>query len=485
MSDILVLLLTKTVLKTKYVRKNDNMSASSAYQLFHNGVLALARAERQGMRINMEYCEEMSDTLTKKIEVLEKEFYQSKFYRHWEKVKQGKPNIHSGQQLGHFIYNIKKIEPAKFTETGKGSTDEKALENLNLPELKPLLRIRKLAKIRDTYLKAFIREQVNGVLHPSFNLHTVRTFRSSSQNPNFQNIPKRDKEAMDICRKAIYPRAGHQLMEVDFGSLEVRIAACYHHDPTMMKYIKDKRTDMHGDMAEQIFCIDKINKKIPEHAVLRAAAKNGFVFPQFYGDYFKNNALSMGGDWCGLPDGKWKPEQGILLPDGTTIAKHMINNGIKSMDHFIDHIKEIENHFWNVRFPVYRDWKEEWWKSYQKKGYITMFTGFRCSGIMGKNDAINYPIQGAAFHCLLWCFNRLDQLIREDGLKTRLIGQIHDAIVLDVHPNELNLIKHMVKEVTTCELPAHWTWINVPLEIEADLAGVDKSWAEMEFLELS
>ena len=458
--------------------------SEKAYKLFHDGTLALARAERQGMGIDMDYCESMSQTLTDKITKLEEEFFSSKFYRHWEKTKQGKPNIYSNAQLGHFLYNVKKIEPVKFTETGKGSTDEKALENLNLPEIKPLLRIRKLMKIRDTYLKSFMREQVNGILHPSFNLHTVRTFRSSSQNPNFQNIPKRDKEAMEICRRAIYPRPGHQLMEVDFGSLEVRIAACYHQDPTMLKYIEDKSTDMHGDMAEQIFMVDKINKKIPEHATLRAAAKNGFVFPQFYGDYYKNNALSMAGDWGGLPDGRWKPGQGMVMPGDETLGGHLIDCGIKSMSDFIEHIKGIEDHFWNERFPVYRDWKEKWWKEYQKKGYISMLTGFRCSGLMGKNDAINYPVQGAAFHCLLWSFIRLDQLIMEQGLNTRLIGQIHDAVVLDVDPKELTIVKHMVKDVTTRELPENWKWINVPLEVDADIAGVDKSWADMEFLKL-
>ena len=129
---------------------------------------------------------------------------------------------------------------------------------MGIPELDNLLRIRKLKKVRDTYLEGFLREQVNGYIHPFFNLHLVRTYRSSSDHPNFQNIPKRDKEAMNIVRRAIFPRPGHQLLELDYSGLEVRIAACYHKDKTMLRYIGDPHSDMHGDMAKQIFIIDDL-----------------------------------------------------------------------------------------------------------------------------------------------------------------------------------------------------------------------------------
>lgn len=449
-----------------------------AYLLLHKGSQAFARAEQQGMRIDMDYAEKKSKQLAKKIQLLEDKFRRTKLYKHWDRTTRGKPNINSNAQLSYFLYNTKKIKPAKFTITGKGSTDEDALKQLNIPEINILLKARKLKKIKDTYLQAFIREQVNGYIHPFYNLHTVRTYRSSSDKPNFQNIPKRDKEAMRICRKAIYPRPGYQLFAADFGSLEVRIAACYHQDPTMLKYIKDPTTDMHGDMAKQIFKISNFNKEIPEHGVIRAAVKNGFVFPQFYGDYYKNNALSMACEWGELPERKWKSGQGILLNEGT-LSDHMIANGIKSIDQFIEHVKDIEHDFWYNRFPIYRKWKEKWWKNYQRTGRIELLTGFTCSGILGKNDAINWPVQGAAFHCLLWSFIRLDEIMRAKGWKSRLIGQIHDEIIFDVHPDELYEVALNVKLVTTGDLPRAWGWINVPLEVEAEVAGIDESWADM------
>lgn len=451
-------------------------NTEAAYRLFHDGTLALARAEQQGMRIDLEYCEKKERHLTRKIHRLEQNFINSKFYRRWAGSMRARPNINSNPQLAYFLYEIEKIPPIKITATGKGATDEEALEKLNLPELNDILEIRKLKKIRDTYLKGFVREQINGQIHPSFNLHTVRTFRSSSDRPNFQNIPKRDKEAKRMIRKAIYPRRGHQLMEIDFGSLEVRIAACYHHDPTMMAYIRDPSTDMHGDMAKQIFKIKDFDKKLPEHALLRGAVKNGFVFPQFYGDYYKNCALYIASNtWCRLPEGRWRKGQGVSMPGGKTISDHLIRQGIKSTDDFVNHIRKIEQDFWGTRFPVYAEWKEEWWREYLKTGSINMLTGFTCYGVMGKNDCINYPVQGSAFHCLLWGFIELDRYFEKNNFKTRLIGQIHDAVIFDVHPDELEKVIEVSRHILIEKLPENWKWICVPLEVEAEVGNVDES----------
>jgi len=282
---------------------------------------------------------------------------------------------------------------------------------------------------------------------------------------------------MEITRKAIFPKPGHQLLEIDYSGVEVRISECYHHDPVMRKYIEDPSSDMHGDMACQIFVLDKLDKSIPSHKMMRQAAKNGFVFPQFYGDYYVNCAENIACKWCGLPKGKWKKGEGIEH-DGGHISDHLIANKLDSFDKFTDHIKKIEDDFWNRRFKVYNRWKDKWWEGYQKNGYVSMYTGFRCSGIMRRNECINIPIQGSAFHCLLWSFIQVDKISREQNWKSRLIGQIHDAMVLDVHPDELDMVASTVHRITCEDLPKHWTWINVPLEVEAEVCPVDCSWNE-------
>lgn len=451
-----------------------------AYQLFHDGVQAFARAERAGMRIDMDYCNQVNSELETQIRELETAFYDTKFFRRWQHSSKSKVNIDSGTQLGHYLYKVLKLTPPTTTDSGKGSADEESLNLLGIPELNDLLKIRKLKKAKSTYLEAFMREQVNGWIHPSFNLHLVTTFRSSSDSPNFQNLPKRDKEIMKLVRSAIFPRSGHQLMEIDTSGMEVRIAACYHQDPVMLKYINDPTTDMHGDMAAQIFCIRNFDRhNNTYHKYLRSAAKNGFVFPEFYGDYYVNCAKNLAVKWCQLPESTWKKGQGVKVSENETISDVLIAAGIKSFKDFIDHVRKVENDFWQNRFKRYQRWKERWYKDYQKNGYVDMYTGFRCSGLMSRNDCINYPVQGAAFHCLLWAFIETDKLCRAEKLRTRLVGQIHDSLVLDVHPDEVDYIVYSVKKIFSEKLREVWKWIIVPIEVEVDLAPVDGSWAEM------
>lgn len=451
-------------------------NTADAYKLMHDGILALARAERQGIRVDAEYCERKKKHLTNKIKRCQRELQQTKLYSRWEKMYGTKTNIHSNHQLARLLYKVMKIEPPKTTVTGEGSTDEDALKQIDVPGLPLILKIRKLNKIRDTYLEAFTREQRDGYLHPSFDLHTVRTYRSSSSNPNFQNIPKRDKESMQICRQALLPRPGHMLLEADFASLEVMISACYHKDPTMLRYLKDKNSDMHLDMATQIFMFDTLDRNLSAHHTLRQAAKNGFVFPQFYGDYYANCAVYLS-EWMQLPArGRWNRNTGLELPNGEYISDHLNSKGIKSFNRFSDHIKQIEKDFWERRFKVYQKWRKAWVERYRRRGQLQMLTGFVCSGALKHNEIINYPIQGTAFHCLLFTFIELDRIMRQEQWVSKLIGQIHDSILMDVEPSEFEHIKKTINKIVKETLPTVWDWIIVPLDIDLDAYGIDGPW---------
>jgi hypothetical protein len=121
--------------------------------------------------------------------------------------------------------------------------------------------------------------------------------------------------------------------------------------------MNDSTSDMHADMASQLFLIDPYDKNIPELKYLRSATKNGFVFPQFYGSYYKNCAQNLSYQWGELPVGKWKKGQGVDLFDGT-LGDHLIDKGFNSLDKFTDHVQEIEKGFWENRFPEYAAWKE-------------------------------------------------------------------------------------------------------------------------------
>lgn len=454
-----------------------NPNTLEAYKLLHEGTLALCHAEQAGLRIDMDYVEKKSKHLTRQIDRIENNFKESQFFKDWQRSSKVKVNIGSGPQLGKYLYEVKGIKPSKETEKGSGSTDDKALKQLNIPELNDLLEAKKLKKLRDTYLIGFTREQVDGYIHPFFNLNLAQTFRSSSDSPNFQNLPKRDKEAMKIVRSAIYARPGHGLMEADFSGIEVRSNACINQDTNLIKYILDPTSDMHRDMAQQIFKVEDFNKQIPGHAVLRQAAKNAFVFPEFYGSWYKNCAEGLVCTWGELPKTKWKKGMGIPLGKAT-LSDHLIAEGLPSYEQFTDHLKGIEDDFWHNRFKEYDAWKERWWRQYQKKGYFDLPTGFRCVGLMDRKQVCNYPGQGSAFHCLLWSFAQLDKVRIEEGWNTKLVGQIHDSIVLDYHPAELEHVKETIHRILTKELPEAFKWIIVPMEIEIEVNGVDKSWAD-------
>jgi DNA polymerase I-like protein with 3'-5' exonuclease and polymerase domains len=461
----------------KKIIMNLNPQTPEAYQLMHDGVLALSRAEQQGIRIDLEKANAKKKHLTHKIKHLEQQFQLSKFFKEWQDSQRAKVNPNSSTQLAHFLYDVKGLNPFKNTPSGAGSTNEESLLHLNIPELNDYLLAKRLTKARDTYLEAFLREQVNGYIHPFFNLHFARTYRSSSDSPNFQNIPIRDHEIMELCRGVLYPRPGHQLLEIDFKGVEVSVSACYCKDKILIKYVSDPTKDMHGDMAEQIFIMDKIDKSIESHKILRQAAKNTFVFPQFYGDYYKNNAIGICNDWVKLPQSKWKSGQGIELPNGY-LSDHLILKGIKSFDQFIEHLKEIEADFWGVRFKQYAEWKEKHYAEYLRKGYFYTKTGFTCSGVMSKNDVSNYPIQGSAFHCLLWSLIETDKIMQKDNWDTKIIGQIHDSLVLDVNPNELKMVTQTIHRITTNDLAKKWKWIIVPLNVDMELSEIDHPWSE-------
>jgi len=117
-----------------------------------------------------------------------------------------------------------------------------------------------------------------------------------------------------------------------------------------------------------------------------------------------------------------------------------------------------------------------------KQGWFDLLTGFRIAGVYGRNDVINYPVQGVAFHCLLWSLVRLVKWLKKNRMKTVIVGQIHDSIVADVHPDELDDFLAMAKRVMTGDIRKHWGWIIVPLEIEAESS--ETNWFDKRKVEL-
>lgn len=464
----------------------------SSYRLLHRGVEELSRVEANGIRVDTKYLDKAIRDVGARMVAIEAGLKRDKFWRvTWRKVFGPKAKITSLEQLGHLVFDRLGHPVLERTETGRPKTDEAAFEHVDIPFVHEHVRLRKLTKLRNTYLKGIKREVRKGLLHPVFSLHLTETYRSSSDTPNFQNLPIRNKEMGEIVRRCFVARKGRHLVEVDFSGIEVRVAACYNHDPVLIKYIKDPSTDMHRDTAAELFLITldflKEHKDWAKKTV-RDWSKNRFVFPQFYGSVYFQCAPHI---WKALnekdKDGKFL----YKLPDGTPVIQHLRKKGIKELGRcdpksppkkgtFEYHVKQVEDSFWNKRFKVYTAWKKRVWWDYRDRGGFRTHTGFWIEGVYRRNQVLNYPIQGSAFHCLLQSLVWLQEEIRRRGMKTLIVGQIHDSIIADVPPDEIQAYLTLARRVMTEQLPKRWKWINVPLEVEADVAPVGKSWFHKE-----
>jgi len=450
------------------------------YNLIHQGIATLSRIESNGIRVDRRYLMKAISSTEKEIAVIKSRMRDTPVWDLWTKRYGVKANIDSDDQLGHILFDSKEkmglgYKSTERTASGRYKADVAALEGIDLPFIKDLIRVGKLDKALSTNFKGILRElDGDNFVHPVFNLHIARTFRSSSDNPNFQNIPVRDEDIAKLVRSCYIARDGHVLVENDFKGIEVGVSACYNRDPALIAYVKDASLDMHRDIAMELFFLSK--KQMSK--AIRHVAKNKFVFPQFYGSWYIACAKQI---WEEIE------KRDLKLTDGTPLKKHLYLNGIKGLGAcdasikpepgtFERHVQEVERSFWDVRFKVYKQWKNKWWEEYQRRGFFDTYTGFRISGPMDRNQVINYPVQGSAFHCLLWSLVQIQKELDDRGMRTVLVGQIHDSIIADVAIDEIDDYLAIVKDVTEVRLRKHYKWINVPLSVECEICPIGGTW---------
>jgi len=472
------------------------------YKLFHEGAIALSEVEANGICVDLEYMARAKEECKANIAKCRESLLGDPVYAKWQRRFGTKTNLGSREQLGTIIFDVMetpckdRTKPTDRYPEGRPVTDDAALRNLNIPFVKQYLETERWKKALNTYLRNIERETCEGLLHAFYHLHLADSLRSSSSDPNFQNFPIRRPEVAKLIRSAFIPRPGNrQLVEFDFKGIEVSISACYNRDPVLIKYVTDTKTDMHRDMAEQCYIISR-KELTPQNDTkeeakrakdIRYVAKNRFVFPAFYGNWYKAMAKDL---WLGIS------EMNLRTIDGKSLKDHLRRQGIKGRGAcdpeerdprpgtFEAHIKAVEDDFWHNRFKVYDQWKRDWNEAYIEKGYFDTLTGFRCQTMMDRKQAVNYPIQGSAFHCLLWSLIRVHKLLRKYKMKSLIVGQIHDSMLMDVLVRELKDVIEIVKQVTTVDLARHWKWICVPLRIECEAAPPGKSWYEKKEIQI-
>lgn len=438
------------------------------YKFFIQGQIAFDRAHENGMCVDEEVIDKSSKQLTKDISKYETLIMDDPLIRlKWDR---GEFNPKSDLDLRHLLFDILGYEVNTYTKQGLPSVDADALlaykDRCELAN--HLLKYRKWSKALNTYMAQNTREVVDGKVRGFFSLNAVVTFRSNSRNPNQQNIPKRDKETMKIVRSVYVASPGCRIIEYDFKGAEVSCAAAVTGDKNLIKYVSNPDLDMHRDLATGLFFIpiDKVNK------VIRGEYTKGpWTFAQFYGSWYKQCA-----------DNIW---QMLHTPSSTAkfgfdIVKHLEDNGIESPLDWEEHCKKQEKVLWDDFFPGYQEFRNSTFDNFQKKGYIDFVDGFRYYGPATRNECLNAPVQGPAFHIQLWAFTQITKEIEKKKMKSKLIGSIHDSMVVDVAVEEEAYMDHLVYEYATQKVREHWDWITVPLMVEKERSEVNGDWSKME-----
>ena len=350
-------------------------------------------------------------------------------------------NPESTPQIAAVLRNHYKISPEiddklPKTATGLLCTDKDAipviLERVQDREakhfLEKILRFRKCGSIverADNYWKNL---DSNNRVHPVY-LLLCDTYRSSSENPNIQNVFKHDEE-LQIFRTCIVPSPGRILLEVDLGGIEVCVNAMASGDEELIRQIIDG-VDTHRKWASLIY--QKSESEITKEE--RYEAKNGFVFASFYG----------------------------AVPETISFRFPTVSK---------DHIAKVQEQFWK-EFAQVKKYQIEKIENYKNLGYVEALTGFRRYGPLTINKIYNTPIQGVGFHILLNSLINLDNpwdgLLKSAGFRSEILFEVHDSLTWDAFPEEAF---ELVKFVTDIMTKKYYDWHrNVPLKVEWEYGG--------------
>lgn len=392
----------------------------------------LASMEREGVKVDEETLKWMSEALRKDSEKAQKEIYQ---------LAGVEFNIGSPKQLGEILFDrLKLLDKAKKTKTGQYATGEDVLLKL-APQhaiAKKILEFREYEKLRSTYVDALPRmmSRFDGRIHSDFRQAVAATGRLSSNNPNLQNIPIRTEKGRQI-RSAFVPRdKNYRFMSADYSQIELRIAASFAKDATMIEAFRNKR-DIHATTAARVFRVP-LDKVTPD---MRRKAKE------------VNFGILYGSTAFGLSQ-----NLGISKTEGAEIIESYFREfpGIKRyMDDTINHAREKE-------FVETILGRRRYLRDINSRNITTR--GF------AERNAINAPIQGSAADIIKIAMINIHHWLIREKLKTRMILQVHDELVFDLHKEEEDVVKSRVIELMKTAV-----LMDVPMEVEV---GVGKNWLE-------
>ncbi|PIR00879.1 MAG: DNA polymerase I [Nitrospinae bacterium CG11_big_fil_rev_8_21_14_0_20_45_15] len=387
----------------------------------------LANMETAGILLDVPHLEKLSKEIEKKLAEYEIQIH----------AEAGEVfNINSPKQLAVILFEKLGLPAVKKTKSGY-STDVSVLEELadkhRLPEL--MLNYRQLAKLNSTYVSSLPKDiySKTGRVHTSYNQTVAATGRLSSSDPNLQNIPIRAEMGREI-RKAFIAQAGSFLLAADYSQIELRLLAHLSGDPALRSAFENGE-DIHARTAAEIFG-QPLNAVNPEYRRMAKAVNFGIV----YG----------------------------LSPFGLSRQLKISQSESKA---FIDQYFAL--------YSSVKTFMDETIETARKRGYtLTLFNRKRYLPDLNSSNrqtrqsaervAINSPVQGGAADLIKLAMIRLNRSLQENGMKSRMILQVHDELVLECPENEKDRITNMVKEKMESAVK-----LSVPLVVDI---GWGKNW---------
>ena len=406
-----------------------------AEELFYNIEMplmpVLAEMEMNGVTIDTQSLADTSDVLTKRMEEVEKEIYELA----------GAPfNIASPRQVGEVLFDkLQIVEKAKKTKTGQYVTNEEVLQSLKGKHkiVEAILEHRGLKKLLGTYIDA-LPKLINartGHIHTSFNQATTATGRLSSSDPNLQNIPVRGEEGKEI-RKAFIPEPGCLFFSADYSQIELRVMAHLSGDENMIEAFREGH-DIHAATAAKIYK-EEMENVTREQRTKAKRANFGIIY-------------------------------GITV-FGLAERLEISRDEAKML---------IEGYF--ETFPKVKEYMEKAKEQARNQGYVeTQFHRRRyLADINSANatvrgfaerNAINAPIQGTAADIIKVAMIRIYNRFRAEGIRSKMILQVHDELNFSVYPEEKEKVEQIVLEEMQNAFP-----MQVPLVADC---GWGNNWLE-------
>ena len=382
-------------------------------------VFALYHMEKNGVRVNSDALKEYGDQLAVHIQALEKEIYE----------EAGETfNINSPKQLGVILFEKMQIPGGKKTKTGY-STAADVLEKLapDHPIVSKILEYRQYAKLKSTYadgLAAYIGP--DGRIHGKFNQTITATGRISSTEPNLQNIPVRT-ELGRMIRKVFVPEEGYVFVDSDYSQIELRVLAHCSGDAHLIEAYREAR-DIHRITASQVFHVPFAD--VTDQQRRNAKAVN---FGIVYG--ISSFGLSQDLSITRKEAAKYIDDYFQTYP------------GIKTfLDHAVQHAKD--QGYAVTLFGRRRPVPELSSSNFMQRSF-------------GERVAMNSPIQGTAADIIKIAMIGVDRRLKEEGLKSRLVLQVHDELLIEAEQTEVETVKEILRQ--EMEQAAS---LDVPLEID-------------------